>query len=157
MRVIIKELRELDARCLELEEVCGYPISLLEYGPGFSISYFDGQEDTLLRDVETAAETVRTMQWQGNVVFEMGRALAASCGYYLTQVYETKQTGGYDYCIVDGGLHQMNYDGQMLGMVPAAFPGYPRTEEGKWSGNGPSRSSVHLAGRPHPQSGPWEI
>lgn len=125
VRVIIKELRELDARCLELEEVCGYPISLLEYGPGFSISYFDGQEDTLLRDVETAAETVRTMQWQGNVVFEMGRALAASCGYYLTQVYETKQTGGYDYCIVDGGLHQMNYDGQILGMYPPHFQVIP--------------------------------
>ena len=46
----------------------------------------------------------------------MGRALTASCGYYLTSVKDIKQNNGRNYCIVDGGIHQIQYDGQIRGM-----------------------------------------
>ena len=56
------------------------------------------------------------MQWKGHVTVELGRALAALCGYYLTKVEDTKTSDGIHYCIVDGGCHQLNYDGQIKGM-----------------------------------------
>ncbi len=41
---------------------------------------------------------------KGHVTVELGRALAAMCGYYLTKVEDTKTSDGIHYCIVDGGL-----------------------------------------------------
>ena len=56
------------------------------------------------------------MEWRGNVILEMGRALTACCGYYLTRICEVKQSDGKNYCMTDGGIHQLHYDGQIRGM-----------------------------------------
>jgi len=47
---------------------------------------------------------------------EMGRFLTAPCGSYVTSVVDMKINKGEPYCIVDGGIHQLNYYGQMLAM-----------------------------------------
>ena len=31
------------------------------------------------------------MQWKGHVTIELGRAIAAECGYYLTQIRDIKK------------------------------------------------------------------
>ena len=46
----------------------------------------------------------------------MGRFFAAPCGYYLTKVIDAKTNYGINYAIVDGGLNQLKYDGQLQGM-----------------------------------------
>ena len=46
----------------------------------------------------------------------MGRFFAAPCGYYFTKVMDTKTNMGVNYAIVDGGLNQLKYDGQIQGM-----------------------------------------
>jgi diaminopimelate decarboxylase len=50
----------------------------------------------------------------------MGRFFAASCGVYLTTAEDIKVTGGKHFVIVDGGIHQVNYDGLLL--APASPP-----------------------------------
>ena len=47
----------------------------------------------------------------------MGRFFAAPCGYYLTKVIDAKSNYGVNYAIVDGGLNQLKYDGQLKGML----------------------------------------
>jgi len=47
---------------------------------------------------------------------EMGRFFAAPCGYYFTKVMDTKCNCGIHYAILDGGLNQLKYDGQIQGM-----------------------------------------
>ncbi|MCU0081160.1 diaminopimelate decarboxylase family protein [Extibacter muris] len=111
-----KELEYLDQFCKELEEETGFQIEELEYGPGISVPYFEGQKNTVENDLKELMESIVKMKWKGSVMLEMGRVLAASCGYYLTSVRDVKQNGGKNYCIVDGGIHQMNYDGQIRGM-----------------------------------------
>ena len=128
---IKKELEYLDLFCKELEEETGYEIEELEYGPGISVAYFEGQKDAMESDISALAEAVSEMQWKGLVMLEMGRALAASCGYYLTEVCDIKQNDGKNYCIVDGGIHQMNYDGQIRGMYQPLFRVSPEHENGK--------------------------
>jgi len=49
-------------------------------------------------------------------MLEMGRFMTAACGYYITSVVDIKRTGGQNYCIVDGGIHHINYYGQNMGM-----------------------------------------
>lgn len=70
------------------------------------------------------------MQWKGNVTIEMGRAFAAECGYYLTEIKDVKKNGDINYCIVDGGNHQLNYDGQIKGMYQPEVQLIPGDQRG---------------------------
>lgn len=124
------EIRELDRRCMELEELYGFPMETLEYGPGLSVSYFEGEPEQTLEDLKATVDAVGKMKWKGNVILEMGRALAAFCGYYLTQICEIKHTDGKHYCMTDGGIHQMHYDGQIRGMYRPCFQMIPDSSDG---------------------------
>jgi diaminopimelate decarboxylase len=111
-----KELTKLDAMCGELKEAYGFTVKKIEYGPGLPVCYFEDEEnkeDEMLNDL---SNTIKAMTFGGSVTLEMGRFIAASCGYYVTQVVDKKTNKGLNYCIVDGGCHQVNYYGQMLAM-----------------------------------------
>ena len=124
-------------RCLnELENIAGEPIETLEYGPGIPVPYFTDQKDETDLFLQTIQSAAGNMRWKGQIVLEMGRALAAGCGYYLTQVLDVKKTEGTNYCIVDGGIHQINYDGQIRGMYRPHLkisPFYPEGKEEEWT------------------------
>lgn len=112
----VRELQELGSLLISLQEAEHVTIPELEYGPGMSVSYFQDQKpdrETFLRQLREAAGR---MQWGGRVTMEMGRAAAASCGYYVTRVCDLKCIDGRRFCIVDGGIHQLHYDGQIRGM-----------------------------------------
>ncbi len=129
-----RELTKLDLLLRKIYEITGNMPSMLEYGTGFAVPYFrtDGISEKETEEKErqagccrsaTAEDSMREfrellghMNYNGRIVVEMGRAVAWNCGTYLTRIEEVKKTGDTKYCIVDGGIHQMNYDGQMLGM-----------------------------------------
>lgn len=129
--VFRQELETLEALAARLEAECGISISELEYGPGIGVEYFrpdDGEAQLL----EALAGAVRQAARTRRVVCELGRFLAAPCGTYLTQVMDVKTTAGRGWCIVDGGIHHVNYYGQTLGMriPPVRFlPAAPRPGE----------------------------
>ena len=92
-------------------------MSELEYGPGLAVSYFPGEHEP---DEEGALADLRTwldhLRYRGRITLEMGRFIAASCGSYATAVADLKENDGTRYCIVDGGIHQVNYYGQNMAM-----------------------------------------
>ena len=51
-----------------------------------------------------------------DIVFEMGRFLTASCGYYMTKIVDQKRKMMRLTCIVDGGINHANYYGQNMAM-----------------------------------------
>lgn len=118
VKVIQKELEYLDSFLEKVREQYGFEIEELEYGPGIAVPYFEGREEESFTDegIREIAQRIHEMKWKGHITLEMGRALAAMCGFYLTKIEDIKQTEGMNYCIVDGGCHQMNYDGQIRGM-----------------------------------------
>ncbi len=131
-----KEITYLDEFLGRLEEKYGFEADELEYGPGVAVPYFKNQRDTTDEDAEVLKAACSSMKWKGSVTLEMGRALAASSGYYAVGVCECKQNHGTHYCIVDGGLHQMNYDGQLLGMYEpecSIHPAFRSGEYGEWT------------------------
>lgn len=139
---IEKELTYLDRFCMELESEYRFQVKNLEYGPGASISYFPSDKHVL-----TTEETVlgmrnllEKMQFSGHVTLEMGRFLAAMCGYYFTTICDVKQNAGENYCIVDGGIHQMNYDGQLKGMYLPYMKFLQRAEDGTYMGEDVSKT-----------------
>ncbi len=115
-----RELQMLDAFFLRLKEEAGYTVPALEYGTGFAVSYFEDQKkEADLREPDQLAAfcgLLAQMQWRGQVIIEMGRAYAAECGTYVTTALDTKVNNSKRFCLVDGGIHQLQYDGQIKGM-----------------------------------------
>jgi diaminopimelate decarboxylase len=138
-----KELAMLDAFFDRLLTEADYKVPELEYGTGFAVSYFEDQKkkEEDLRDpehLEMFRKMVQDMKWKGIVTIEMGRAYAAECGCYVTTALDIKENDGNAICLVDGGIHQLNYDGQIKGMYRpqmAVIPADPAgdRQERDWS------------------------
>ena len=132
-KITMKELNLLDEFFEQLEKEEGFQVEALEYGPGVGVSYFQGKEVPLFEEegLQEIASLVQNMKWKGTVTLEMGRALSALCGYYVTQIKDAKTNEGMNYCIVDGGCHQINYDGQIRGMYVPNIQIFPESNEGE--------------------------
>ncbi len=113
---IYKEIDMLTAFVRDLTERYGKKINRIEYGPGLSVRYFEGEkeycEEEVLREISSRLEA----DFDGKIVLEMGRFIAAECGEYVTSVVDLKKNGENAYCIVDGGINHLNYYGQMMAM-----------------------------------------
>ena len=116
--VLKKELQMLDGFFEEIRKRTGVEIPELEYGPGIGFAYFKDQEVPLYTDegIRELGEAISSMKWKGKVTLEMGRALSAACGVYITRISDKKINEGTRYLMVDGGSHQLNYHGQIRGM-----------------------------------------
>ena len=111
------ELEHLDEFIRELKEASGFEAQELEYGPGFFVPYFKKDKS---EDVENVLgefrEILEGLDFKGKVVLEMGRFLAAACGYYVTSIVDMKVNKGQPYVIMDGGINHLNYYGQAMAM-----------------------------------------
>ena len=112
------ELERLDRFFERIHTETGKEVPFLEYGTGFGVTYFEGKDREILNDesLEEFGNIIRKMTWKRKIGLEMGRALAFDSGVYVTSIMDMKTTEGRNYCILDGGIHQINYDGQMCGM-----------------------------------------
>lgn len=135
---IAGEFRYMEALMQRLSEEEQFACRVLEFGPGLGVPYFtkDDQEE----DQKLLEEFVQL--YQGGrpyeLIFEMGRFLAASCGYYMTRVVDQKRNDAVNVCIVDGGIHHVNYYGQNMAMktpILSYFPRHPveTEEEERWT------------------------
>lgn len=117
LKKIGKELSMLDDFAGKIKELTGLNELELEYGPGLRVEYFVGNSELLdEKQLEGVSSMIANLKNFNKVTLEMGRFIAAYCGYYLTKVVDTKHNKGKNYCIIEGGIHQINYFGQMLGM-----------------------------------------
>lgn len=111
------ELAHLDTLIAQLKAEYDFDVKELEYGPGFFVPYFQSDEE--IDDIAVLAEfrrIVEGLRYQGSITLEMGRYIAAYCGYYMTRIADMKTNRGQKYCIVDGGIHHLSYFGQAMAM-----------------------------------------
>lgn len=113
----IKELEMLHDLYKEIRTTYNLEMPLLEYGPGLPVPLFQGEDfsDTLAPMRELASELIKTSEWV-KLTIESGRFFATECGYYLTKIMDKKNVDDKTYCIADGGIHHVNYYGQLMGM-----------------------------------------
>ena len=112
----------------KLEEKEGFVSQELEFGPGLGVPYFtkdDFEEDEKLLDAFTE---IFKEERPYEVIFEMGRFLTASCGYYLTKIMDQKINDAVNVCIVDGGINHVNYYGQNMAMKTPILSYFPQHE-----------------------------
>lgn len=117
LKKVIKEVAMLEEFAKELQDEYGVATDILEYGPGLLFNYFEGEEtpsfEEQLSELKDILKNIKSFK---HITLEMGRFIASECGYYCTEVVDRKCNNGNEYAIVDGGIHQVNYYGQTLGM-----------------------------------------
>lgn len=114
---IEKELQYLESFIATLAQERDFRVRHLEYGTGLAVDYFTADAGASeLERLQAVAVPLREMAKKVCLTVEMGRFFAAPCGYYFTRVMDVKTNCGINYAIVDGGLHQLKYAGQIQGM-----------------------------------------
>ena len=148
LKKIEKELAELACFGEKLNEKFGDRLGdstkkklSLEYGPGLGIDYYRTDDSTLGEEdlpgynesyVEELMELVENTGLRkvfGEMTFEYGRYIAATCGRYFTSTVDVKKTDDTNFAILDGGLHQITYYGSMAGMKVPYVDLIPRNDK----------------------------
>lgn len=136
LKKVEKEIKELSEYGTYLKESYKLDRLELEYGPGLSVAYFDTDK---VDDAEVQLTELRNILEKTavftHISIEMGRFIASECGYYITEAVDVKTTENVNYCIVDGGIHQLNYYGQLMGMKKPKITYLPQRTENicKWT------------------------
>lgn len=120
-----KEIDYIDEFLLRLQEKYNYVADELEFGTGFPVHYFQGEEFNEQEFLKEFSNGIDNMKYKGKIVIELGRSIAASCGYYITKVVDKKTNKGQNYAIVDGGIHHLVYYGQTMAMKFPHLEIYP--------------------------------
>ena len=111
-----------------LEEKYNVTLEEIEYGPGFPVYYFQGDEfdeDTYLTEFNQLLNTY----FKGKqITLEIGRSMVALAGYYMTKVVDTKTNKNGNFIILDGGIHHLVYYGQSMAMKVPHFEILPKRE-----------------------------
>ena len=134
---IDKELDKVMDFVKRVADEHAFRLERLEYGTGLAVDYFSPEADEMERArLEAISAKIREVSQQIELTVEMGRFFAAPCGSYLTRVMDVKTNEDVHYAIVDGGLNQLKYDGQIQGMqipqiVHLKAEEKARTEEAK--------------------------
>lgn len=135
---IIEELDYLDAFCSHLQKEYHFVMEQFEYGTGLWVPYFttDSFEDEY-KDLIRVRDYFAAKQYPYEIILEMGRYPAASCGYFVTKAVDCKCNKGANYCIIDGGIHHISYYGQNMALKTPIIQHIPmheqaQTEEEKW-------------------------
>ena len=115
--LIEKELDHVLAFVQKVEQDYGFILEHLEYGTGLAVDYFSPDADALEQArLDAVSAKIREVSQKMKLTIEMGRFFAAPCGYYFNTVMDTKTNMDVNYAILDGGLNQLKYDGQIQGM-----------------------------------------
>ena len=120
-----KEIDYLDEFLAKLENDYGYVAEELEFGTGFPVHYFQGEEFNEAQFLKEFSNGIDNMKYKGKIAIELGRSIAASCGYYLTKVVDSKTNKEQNYAILDGGIHHLVYYGQTMAMKFPHLEIYP--------------------------------
>ncbi len=112
-----------------LEEIKkrGISIKEIEYGLGLPVFYYQGEEfleDEFLTQVKQELDRIPI-----KVTLELGRSIAASCGFYLTKVVDMKENRYGKFAILDGGIHHLVYYGQTMAMKIPYYEILPQRED----------------------------
>ena len=116
-----REVCKLDELLTLLREEYGFESKELEYGSGFPVAYFEGEDVNEEELLKGFSDIIDSMQNKVKIVLELGRSMAACCGSYYTHIVDIKHNKGQNYILIDGGMHHLVYFGQHMAMKQPIF------------------------------------
>ena len=111
----IREVEYLNDLVSRINDEFNFKIKEIEYGLGLPVCYYEideFDEDSFLDEVSSELNKLKC----DKISIELGRSIAASCGYYLTSVVDMKTNKNGNFVIVDGGINHLVYYGGSLAM-----------------------------------------
>lgn len=96
-------------------------IDEIEYGTGFPVYYFEGEEFDEDGFLSEFYSMIVNYFKDKKIILEIGRSLVASCGEYLTRVVDFKCNKTGKYVILDGGINHLVYYGSTMAMKKPYF------------------------------------
>lgn len=123
---IIHELDYAEEFCSRLMKKYNYKMEQFEYGTGLWVPYFTKDDfDHEFDDLTRIRDYFAAKNYPYEVILEMGRYPVASCGFFATKVEDCKTNKGANYCLIDAGIHQINYYGQNMALKTPIIDHYP--------------------------------
>lgn len=116
-----REVCKLDELLTLLREEYGFESKELEYGSGFPVAYFEGEDTNEEELLKGFSDIIDSMQNKVKIVLELGRSMAACCGSYYTHIVDIKHNKAQNYILIDGGMHHLVYFGQHMAMKQPIF------------------------------------
>lgn len=130
LKKILEELTFIRDQVKRLEELYAFEAEIIEYGPGLRVPYFQGEDFSApYEELEEVARFIREQGGKYQYIFELGRYIAAGCGYYAASVVDKKQTDGKCFALLDGGMNHVNYYGQTMAMRIPKLTHYQNKED----------------------------
>ena len=123
-----------------LRETSGIELSLVDFGGGLGVPYFNGEHDF---DIEKFGEEFRKFfdvylasMPPTRYIMELGRYLVAESGIYVTRARYVKKSRGQKFVLVSGGMNHHQATTSIGSLVKNHFPmevlnkmGLPKEEE----------------------------
>lgn len=113
----LKRINYLFDRVAEIEKASLFKFEIVDIGVGIGVPYYknDYEKFDFEQMLSEMSKLVLRRQNHHRVIFEMGRAIAAGCGIYVSRVIDQKVNNGRKYSILDGGTNHIKYYGQAFG------------------------------------------
>lgn len=106
---IAESLRQCHQLVLRLAADAPAPVRQVNFGGGWGIPYFPGEQALDLAPVTEALcgiqDGMSNELPQGQLVLELGRYLVGEAGVYVARVLDRKVSRGQVFLVTDGGLH----------------------------------------------------
>jgi diaminopimelate decarboxylase len=105
------QLTELDATGEAIKIMClcakelNTTLEFLDVGGGLGVNYKEGMAPTIDEYMQLVSKQVKKYYGDIRVVFEPGRRISASCGFFVTKVLRSKVSEDCRFLIVDGGMN----------------------------------------------------
>lgn len=97
----------------------------IEYGPGLGVPQFQNHSpEEYVSCLACSLNRLQGLSERFRIILECGRLLTADTGVYVTEIVDKKVNHGRIYYIVDGGIHHLQYNGQIKGqLTPFIYTG----------------------------------
>ena len=151
-----REINKLNEFLNHLRDDYGYTARELEYGTGFPVAYFEGEETNEEEIFTSLSSILSSIDIKPEITLEIGRSIAASCGKYYTHIVDIKTNKSQNYVLTDGGMHHIVYFGQHMAMKMPAFSvvnkeNEPKEKEYNICGSLCSMNDIMVKGAPLPE------
>lgn len=99
--------QKIAAEMQELANKLNVPCDILDLGGGLGIPYTKEEKAIQFKDVAKVLKSVQDKFQIKEIWMELGRYLVGECGYYLTQIIDSKDVRGKRVLVTDGGINHI--------------------------------------------------
>lgn len=102
----LEATREAIRNTCECANMLPHTLDFIDVGGGLGVNYAPNTNAPKINDyMKLVTEAISTYPHKVEVVFEPGRRISASCGFFVTSVIRSKMSEDCRFLIVDGGMN----------------------------------------------------